>query len=222
MISTQTEENYTKVIYQLASGKEWINTKELAENMGIRPSSVTDMMQKLDSKGVVSYRKYKGVKLTSDGEKLALDIIRKHRLWEVFLYRKLGFSWDEVHDIAEQLEHISSSELVRRLDQYLDFPRLDPHGDPIPDDKGKIKRPKRKLLSDCVEGNQGQLVGVKDSSVDFLRFLEDRKLTLGIGLEVRSVHHFDSSMDLVLVDSGKVLNVSDRVTKNLYINTENT
>ena len=218
MKSSQSVENYIKGIYGLSSDSdEWINTKNLAEKMNTKPSSVTDMVQKLDAKSLVSYKKYKGVQLTKKGQELALIVIRKHRLWEVFLQKKLGFSWDEVHDIAEQLEHISSPELVSRLDQYLNFPKFDPHGDPIPDADGKIKEGERFLISVCQTGDSGKLVGVADSSTSFLKFLETKELTLGIQIRIKEKQEYDLSVDIELVDQKKLLNISNEVASNLFL-----
>ena len=218
MQSSNSVENYIKGIHSLSSSeKDWVSTNVLAEKMNIRPSSVTDMIKRLRSKKLVSYQKYKGVKLTSHGEELALKVIRKHRLWEVFLHNKLGFNWDEVHDIAEQLEHIASSELVERLDAYLEFPKYDPHGDPIPDSKGKMKDSSRELLSNLKVGDSGQLVGVEDSSSSFLQFLESKKLNLGCTISVIEIFEYDESMEIKLMGIEKSMNVSRDVCHNLYM-----
>ena len=203
MKSTQSEENYVKQIFQLSGDPgNWVNTTDLAAKAKLKPSSVTDMIQKLHQKKLVDYKKYKGVKLSLKGKELAINVIRKHRLWEVFLHEKLRFNWDEVHDIAEELEHINSSELVKRLDNFLNFPKFDPHGDPIPDAKGNFTKPDRFLVSECVDGDHGILVGVNDSSTSFLKFLESRKLTLGTTLSIIRSHDFDHSFDIE-VGSGR-------------------
>lgn len=218
MKSSDSVENYIKVIYGLSDKKKvWVNTNELAVQMSIKPSSVTDMLKKLDNKQLVNYQKYKGVKLTTEGNTLALRVIRKHRLWEVFLENKLGFNWDEVHDIAEQLEHISSPELVKRLDKFLDFPKYDPHGDPIPDHEGKIKPSKRNLLSAFYKGESGKLVGVDDSSSSFLKFLESKKLALGCEIIVYEKFDYDDSMDIKIMGTKEHLNISKEVSRNLYL-----
>lgn len=219
MNSSHSVENYIKGIYNL-SGEDalWINTNHLAEKMSIKASSVSDMIKKLSQRNLVEYKKYHGVRLTEEGKKLALKVIRKHRLWEVFLHKNLGFAWDEVHEIAEQLEHISSSELVERLNKYLDFPKFDPHGDPIPDEKGKIKKIKRDLLSECKKGDSGKIVGVEDSSAEFLQFLENRGLFLGCRLLVLECYPFDNSMDVEITDTKTFTNLSMTAGKNIYLN----
>src|SRR5690554_7659989 len=143
---TNSEENYLKIIYHLSlNSNSGVSTNAIAHAMESKPSSVTDMVQKLADKNLVAYKKYQGVQLTEKGKEVAMHIVRKHRLWEVFLVEKLGFSWDEVHDIAEQLEHIQSENLIDRLDKFLDFPTEDPHGDPIPNNKGELPKLKRQL-----------------------------------------------------------------------------
>ncbi len=196
---------------------DWVNTNDLAGKMNIKPSSVTDMIKKLDQKKLVNYQKYKGVKLTDEGTKLALKVIRKHRLWEVFLQEKLGFSWDEVHEIAEQLEHINSPELVTRLDKFLGFPEYDPHGDPIPDNDGKIKPSRRKLLSEFEEGQTGKLVRVDDSSSSLLQFLESKKLILGSEISLVEKFEYDGSIEIKIHGHRNNLNISREVSENLYL-----
>jgi DtxR family Mn-dependent transcriptional regulator len=178
------------------------------------------MVQKLHQKNLVRYKKYKGVRLSENGKDLALKVIRKHRLWEVFLHKKLLFSWDEVHDIAEQLEHISSPELVKRLDTFLNFPKLDPHGDPIPNESGEFTQSDRQQVSDCKEEDKGILVGVNDSSTAFLKFLENRELTLGTMLTIKKYQEFDQSFDIELGSRKKPLNISNDVAVNLFISKE--
>ncbi len=218
MKSSDSVENYIKAIYALYDKeKAWVNTNDLAERMEIKPSSVTDMIKKLEQKGFVTYRKYKGVKLSRKGQELALNVIRKHRLWEVFLSDKLGFNWDEVHDIAEQLEHISSPELVKRLDKFLDYPKYDPHGDPIPDDEGKMKKTSRTLLSEFKTGDKGQLVGVKDSSPSFLKYLESMNLSLGSNIQLVQKFDFDESMEIKLEGKREAFNISKVVSSNLFL-----
>ena len=218
MKSSDSTENYIKAIYSLSDhNAQWVNTNDLAERMDIKASSVSDMLKKLDQKNLIKYQKYRGVKLSDEGSKLALKVIRKHRLWEVFLQDKLGFNWDEVHDIAEQLEHISSPELVKRLDEFLNFPQYDPHGDPIPDANGNFKPLERHLLCDLEKNESGQLVGVNDSSPSFLRFLESKKLTLGSIITVLEYFDYDGSMDILLQNQNEKLNISKEVSQNLYL-----
>lgn len=218
METSNSAENYIKAIYRCSGeSSNWVNTSDLAEKMCIKPSSVTDMLKKLSQKKLVTYKKYQGVKLTPEGNKTALEVIRKHRLWEVFLHKKLGFLWDEVHEIAEQLEHISSTELTQRLDVFLDFPEFDPHGDPIPNAKGIIKKSNRRLLSDFKKGEQGKLVGVVDSSASFLQFLESKKIHLGSIILIKKRFEFDGSMEVEIKNQKSNLNVSREVCMNLYL-----
>ncbi len=195
METTITEENYLKAIWGLLpnSGKG-VSTNKLAERLETKASSVTDMIRRLSEKGLVHYVKYQGVKLSSEGEKVAIRVIRKHRLWESFLVEKLGFSWDEVHDMAEQLEHIRSTELTSRLAAFLGHPRFDPHGDPIPDEDGNFPEQERISLLHCNPGDEVLLTGVKDSSASFLQFLTKLKLELGSPFRVEEKIDFDQSI----------------------------
>ncbi|WP_294820981.1 metal-dependent transcriptional regulator [uncultured Flavobacterium sp.] len=213
---TYSEENYLKVIYHLSttSGKG-ISTNAIANVMESKPSSVTDMVQKLADKGLVNYKKYQGVELTDKGRFTALMIVRKHRLWEVFLVEKLHFSWDEVHDVAEQLEHIKSEKLTDKLDEFLDFPTEDPHGDPIPDRNGKIAKVDKKLLSEIAVGKKVICVGVKDSSPPFLQYLDKLQIALGSGIEIISKEAFDMSLTLRL--DIKDVTVSNKIAANLFV-----
>ena len=218
MKSSNSVENYIKIISTLSGEKmKWVNTNDLAGKMNIKPSSVSDMIKKLDQKKLVNYQKYKGVRLTNEGSKLALNVIRKHRLWEVFLQDKLGFSWDEVHDIAEQLEHISSTELVKRLDKFLDFPKYDPHGDPIPDNEGNINLSRSYLLSNLEVGETGKLVRVDDSNSSLLQFLESKKLILGSEISLIEKFEYDGSIEIKILGHGNNLNISREVSENLYL-----
>ena len=192
-----------------------IATNAIANVMESKPSSVTDMVQKLADKELVVYKKYQGVSLTDKGRLNAMMIVRKHRLWEVFLVDKLGFSWDEVHDVAEQLEHIKSEKLTDRLDAFLDYPKADPHGDPIPDRNGKIAKMDKEHLSETNEGKKMICGGVKDSSPEFLQYLDKQKIALGSAIEVISREHFDQS--LILKVDGKHLSVSNKIAANLFV-----
>jgi len=213
---TYSEENYLKVIYHLSLNQsKGITTNSIANEMESKPSSVTDMVQKLADKGLVIYKKYQGVSLTDEGMFTALMIVRKHRLWEVFLLEKLDFSWDEVHDVAEQLEHIKSEKLVNKLEEFLDFPTEDPHGDPIPDRKGKIAQVDKKLLSETAMGKKVICVGVKDSSSAFLQYLDKQQIALGSAIEVISKEDFDMSLTLKLGD--KQVTVSNKIAANLFV-----
>lgn len=213
---TYSEENYLKVIYHLSlSQTKGITTNAIANVMESKPSSVTDMVQKLADKNLVIYKKYQGVSLTDEGRFMALMIVRKHRLWEVFLVEKLDFSWDEVHDVAEQLEHIKSEKLTDKLEEFLDFPTEDPHGDPIPDRNGKIANVDKKLLSEMIVGKKVICVGVKDSSSAFLQYLDKQQIALGSAIEVISKEDFDMSLTIKLGD--KQVTVSNKIAANLFV-----
>ncbi len=216
---SETEENYLKAIYKLSEKVEegaYINTNAIAHQMNTKAASVTDMIKRLSEKKLLIYKKYKGVMLTESGATMAMNLIRKHRLWEVFLLEKLHFKWDEVHDLAEQLEHVQSGELTNRLDAFLGHPKYDPHGDPIPDKDGNIVYQSHLNLTDLSAGDKGVIVGVNEHTPDFLRYLEDQKLVLGTHLELIKCHEFDNSMEL-LVNQERTLTVSNLVSRNLTI-----
>jgi DtxR family Mn-dependent transcriptional regulator len=211
-----SEENYLKAILHLQkTSKSGVSTNALAEEMQTKASSVTDMVKKLSEKDLVIYKKYQGVYLSDTGRKTALQIVRKHRLWEVFLVDKLSFSWDEVHEVAEQLEHIKSDKLITELDKFLEFPKRDPHGDPIPDAKGDFHVANKTLLSNLSKGECGTLVGVKDTSTEFLKYLDKNNIALGKTIEVLDKEEFDESM--LIQTGGKTLRVSPMVTVNIFI-----
>ncbi|TXD70373.1 metal-dependent transcriptional regulator [Aequorivita lipolytica] len=215
---TLAEENYLKAIFHLeleTAGE--ISTNAIAERMDTKPSSVTDMVQKLSEKKLLIYKRYKGVSLTEAGRKVAAGVIRKHRLWEVFLVEKLNFHWDEVHEIAEQLEHIQSEELITRLDQFLGSPDFDPHGDPIPDKHGVLKRTEKKLLSEIEKNQQGICVGVKESSPEFLQYLDKKKVSIGTKITVLGKEFFDGSMIIQVFDDQFF--ISKTVAENIYVQT---
>ncbi len=215
---TLAEENYLKAIYHLEKeSKSGVSTNAIAVKLNTQPSSVTDMVQKLAHKKVLSYQKYKGSFLTKEGKKIATNVIRKHRLWEVFLVEKLKFQWDEVHEIAEQLEHIKSEELIKRLDAFLDHPDFDPHGDPIPDENGNIKPTEKKLLSELQKDQRGICVGVKESSSQFLQYLDTRNIGIGTTIKVVDKEEFDDSMTIQVGETQ--LHITDKIAHNLYINT---
>jgi DtxR family Mn-dependent transcriptional regulator len=213
---TLSEENYLKAIYHLEVGtKKGISTNAIAKSLETKASSVTDMVKKLSEKKVVLYKKYQGVTLTAFGKKTAANIVRKHRLWEVFLVEKLNFSWDEVHEVAEQLEHIKSPKLINQLDALLGFPTHDPHGDPIPDKDGNVNTVDKILLSTFSKDESGICVGVNDSSSEFLRFLDKKKITLGKKITVLEKEDFDDSLSIEI--DGKKLSISKKIANNLYI-----
>ncbi|MGY0391363.1 metal-dependent transcriptional regulator [Bizionia sp. KMM 8389] len=213
---TLTEENYLKTIYHLSNqGKETVSTNSLADAMRTKASSATDMIRKLSEKDYANYKKYKGATLTDSGKEIAINIIRKHRLWEVFLVDKLNFSWDEVHDLAEQLEHIKSQKLIDELDAFLGYPTHDPHGDPIPDKHGAITFVEKILLSQAKIGLKYSCLGVNDSSSEFLQYLNKNGIGLGVVIEVEHTEPFDKSISIKV--NGSQLTVSQSVAKNLYL-----
>lgn len=212
-----SEENYIKAIYHLQEGQSLVSTNEIARRMNTKASSVTDMIKKLADKNLAEYIPYKGARLTQNGVKCANQIIRKHRLWEVFLVEKLDFSWDEVHEVAEQLEHIQSQKLIDQLDKHLDFPKKDPHGDPIPDSNGNYEVISKTLLSQLQKGDKGTLVGVIDTSSNFLNYLDKHNIQLGTQMIVMEREDFDNSFTLQV--NSKLLQVSQQIADNLYLKT---
>jgi DtxR family Mn-dependent transcriptional regulator len=217
MLFSSTEENYIKSIYHLSEdGDENISTNDIARAVNATAASVTDMLKKLKQKKIITYEKYQGVRLTKEGEKIAKSIVRKHRLWEVFLVEKLGYSWDKIHDIAEQLEHIRSEEMIDKLDQFLDYPKLDPHGDPIPDALLQIKSKKQIVLAKLKKGDKGKVVGVKDSSAKFLQYLDTLNIRLGSLLVVQEIFEFDGSM-VIEIDKKQKNTLSQLAAQNIFI-----
>jgi len=213
---TFSEENYLKAIYHLtASSDAEVSTNAIAEMMETKASSVTDMLKKLAEKDLVNYKKYQGVSLTENGKLAAKMIVRKHRLWEVFLVEKLDFSWDEVHDIAEQLEHIKSEKLINKLDDFLGNPTEDPHGDPIPNAQGQIPKIEKQLLSDLAEGQNGICVGVKDTSSEFLKYLDKQGIALGSAIQILGKESFDLSLRIKVNENH--LNISNKIASNLFV-----
>ena len=212
-----TEENYIKAIYKLSeNGTQEVNTNAIAEALETKAASVTDMLRKLSSKNIVNYVKYRGVTLTVEGERIALQIIRKHRLWEVFLVEKLKFNWDEVHDVAEELEHISSTLLTKRLDEFLGHPQFDPHGDPIPSETGEMKQKKQRLLAELEVNDSGVVVGVNDSQPLFLQYLDKIGISLGSKIRVMDKMPYDNSLEIML-ENEKALLISSEVSKNIFL-----
>ncbi|RZK50185.1 MAG: metal-dependent transcriptional regulator [Pedobacter sp.] len=214
-MQSYTEENYLKEIYHLSQNGQAVQTNAIAEKMQTKAASVTDMIKKLSEKDLVNYIRYQGVTLTRKGEQAAISIVRKHRLWEVFLVDKLQFKWDEVHDVAEELEHIKSNILIERLDAFLGHPKFDPHGDPIPDQHGKIAAFNFDQLSKLKIGDSGTLTGVTEHSSPFLKHLEKLGLTLGKKIVVQDVLEFDGSIELKLEE--RVLNLSKEVSNHLLV-----
>lgn len=218
-MNSLAEENYLKAIYKLAeSGAENISTNAIAHKLSTSAASVTDMLKKLSAKKLIKYKKYQGLSMTESGKKVALGIIRKHRLWEMFLVKVLKFKWDEVHDIAEQMEHIQSEKLVQHIDKALNFPKFDPHGDPIPDVNGKMILAKNKsvLLAEIKEGKQHIITGVVDHSRSFLQLLDKSGITLGSKVKVKAVQPYDKSLSVIL-NGKKNLFVSNQIAKNILV-----
>ncbi len=212
-----SEENYLKAIYKISEQvQKNASTNAIANSLDTSAASVTDMLRRLAGKKLINYEKYKGVSLTTEGIVVATQLIRNHRLWEVFLVKKLRFSWGKIHDIAEQLEHIKSDELIMRLDAYLDFPRFDPHGDPIPNANGKFTIRSQVVLSEMHKGQEGILVGVKEQNSDFLKHLNSIPIKVGTQITVVETNSFDGSMKIEL-DSKKEVTVSKSIVYNLIV-----
>ncbi|MEI6947925.1 metal-dependent transcriptional regulator [Paraflavisolibacter sp. H34] len=189
-----TEENYLKTILALSGGSDEVTVNELSQRLGIKMPTVTSMMKKLAEKKLVQYQSYKPLKLTEQGRQEASAIIRKHRLTEMFLVQVMGFGWEEVHEIAEQVEHVRSSHFFEKMDEMLGYPKIDPHGSPIPDKHGRMEGVPHKKLSEAGPGETVTLAAVLNSSADFLKYLNSRDLRLGTAITVRSVEAFDGSM----------------------------
>lgn len=210
------EENYLKTIYHLSRELDGpVSTNAIADSLSTKAASVTDMIKKLSVKGVVSYQKYRGVRVSDEGKKAALHVIRKHRLWETFLVEKLKFNWDEVHEVAEQLEHIRSPLLIKRLDELLGYPKYDPHGDPIPDEDGEFKLKAKIALSECNQGKDGIVIAVNDDSSAFLKYLDKIGAYIGAKVKVIDRVEFDDSLEIEL-DHKKVF-ISKEVSENIWI-----
>lgn len=214
---SHTEENYLKAIFKIVEKDDKpASTNAISNEMSTTAASVTDMLKRLAEKELIHYEKYRGVTLTLKGNEIATHLIRKHRLWEVFLVAKLNFSWDEVHEMAEQLEHIQSAELVERLDEFLGFPKFDPHGDPIPDAQGKFTYRKQVPLLELEIGEQGIVVGVQDHAPNFLQYLDRVKLMLGAEIEMAERFEYDESVKIILSGNKEQI-LSKKVAQNLFI-----
>ena len=216
-----SEENYIKAIFHLQRQDGTVTTNELANELKTKPASVTDMMKKLKVKKLLNYQPYQGFRLNNEGTRVALGIIRRHRLWEYFLAEKLKFSWDEVHEVAEHLEHVSSKKLVDKLDEFLGFPRVDPHGDPIPDANGKIEISKKICLTDLPLNIAAVVCSVSDQSGKILELLEHKKITIGIRLEVKNKFEFDNSME-VRIGRQPVFTISEQLANNIFVTSPST
>ncbi|MFT3934107.1 MAG: metal-dependent transcriptional regulator [Chitinophagaceae bacterium] len=215
---SQAEENYLKALFHLTSetaDKQEAGTNELAATLNVKPATANDMLKKLKEKKLIVYEKYGKISLSTAGKKQAIEVVRKHRLWETFLYEKLAFSWDEVHEVAEQLEHIHSPKLIEQLEKFLGYPEVDPHGDIIPNAKGEIKLQARKTLSQIVVGKSCKLVAVKDNTASFLQYVI--KVGLGLSSKIRIVSRqdFDGTMEIDV--NGKKSIVSQKFAENIYV-----
>lgn len=216
---TQAEENYLKAIYKITqnTADQTVNTKAIADELGTTSASVTDMIKKLTDKSLLSYEKYYGVSLTKEGQKMAIKLLRKHRLWEVFLHDKLGFNWDEVHEVAEQLEHIQSLLLIERLDAFLDYPKFDPHGDPIPNENGNFTYRNQVSLSSIKEsGKQLTMLGVKRHHSEFLKYLDSIHLKPGAQLKILSIQEYDQSIKLRVEGRDEIL-ITQQVSQDILV-----
>lgn len=213
-----TEENYLKALLQLTletGNKEDVGTNELAAHLKLKPATANDMLKKLKEKKFVSYKKYGKSSLTTEGKKLAIEVVRKHRLWETFLYEKLEFTWDEVHEVAEHLEHIQSPKLISKLDKFLNYPAFDPHGDVIPSAKGEMKMPVKKTLNEEEIGHTCTMVGVKDNSATFLQYVNKVGLSINNQIKVLSKQNYDDLIEIEV--NGKSSSVSPKFAENIVI-----
>ena len=211
------EENYIKSIYHLQQGAESVTTNALADHIKTKPASVTDMLKKLQLKNLLNYNPYKGFRLSKEGNKAALNIIRRHRLWEYFLVNQLQFNWEEVHDVAEQLEHVISRKLVDKLDAFLGYPKFDPHGDPIPDSNGKINYQQQMPLVKLPLNTMAIITSVQNQSSDLLAFLSNRDLHIGTKVEVKQKLSFDNSLE-VKIKNKQSFHVSEQVANAIQVN----
>jgi DtxR family transcriptional regulator, Mn-dependent transcriptional regulator len=213
-----TEENYLKALLRLTvdnADKSDAGTNELASFLKVKPATATDMLKKLKEKKLVEYEKYGKISLTGLGKGEAIEIVRRHRLWETFLHDKLEFSWDEVHDIAEQLEHIRSTKLIDKLDQFLDYPEFDPHGDAIPNANGEMPRPFTKTLSEAIPEAVCTIIAVRDNSPSFLQYVTKLGLKINTEIKVLEKQEFDQSMELEVKDQR--ITVSKKFAENIFI-----
>jgi DtxR family Mn-dependent transcriptional regulator len=215
---TTSEENYLKTIYHLQEIEGTVSTNALAEKLKAKPASITDMMKKLNAKKLLNYKPYYGFSLSNEGKKIAVAIVRRHRLWEYFLSEKLGFSWNEVHHLAEELEHVESKELINRLDAFLGFPPFDPHGDPIPDQKGKMQNVRKIQLPQFPLQQIAEVVQVTNQSPEMLELLHHKNIGIGTQLEVKRHFQFDGSIEIKVRNT--LLNISAQVAENIYVRYE--
>lgn len=211
-----SEENHIKAIFHLQQQDGFATTNEVANELSTKPASVTDMMKKLKAKKLLHYEPYQGFRLSNDGNKVALGIIRRHRLWEYFLSEKLNFTWDEVHEVAEELEHVSSKKLTDRLDEFLGFPKFDPHGDPIPDINGNIEPAKVVSLKELAVNTKAVVSNIKDQSTEILEVLQHKNIRIGTRLEIKRKFDFDNSLE-IKIGRQPVITISEQLAKNIYV-----
>lgn len=211
-----SEENYIKAIYHLQGNEGMVTTNELSAELKTRPASVTDMLKKLKAKKLLHYERYKGFRLSTEGKKVALGIIRRHRLWEYFLSEKLKFSWDEVHEVAEQLEHVTSRKLIDKLDEYLGFPRVDPHGDPIPDQQGKISSTEQQPITEIPLNQAMEVCHVANQTTEMLDILKHHHISIGTRVEVRKKFGFDNSLE-IKVGKNQPFVLSESVARFIWV-----
>ncbi len=211
-----SEENYIKAIFHLQAENEMVTTNALAQELLTRPASVTDMMKKLKTKKLLHYRPYQGFRLNVEGKKVALGIIRRHRLWEYFLSEKLKFEWDEVHEVAEELEHVSSKKLIDKLDEFLGYPKFDPHGDPIPDIHGKMENYQRVNISDLPLNTIAEVCHVANQSSEILELMRHKNIAIGTKLEAKRKFAFDNSVEIKIRQQAPVT-ISEQLAKNIFV-----
>lgn len=212
----ETIENYLKTIYNLSSNNtSVVNNQSLADKLGLTPATVTEAVRKLHELKYVIYEKSYGTRLTTSGARMALNIVRRHRIWETYLAKELGFGWDEVHEIAEELEHVQNDKLINKLAEILGNPVFDPHGDPIPDANGKFKKSNFIKLSEAKVKSVYRIMGVTDHSTVFLKYLEKNYLVIGAEIQVKAIEEFDNS--LIMTCSGKQVVISTKVAENIII-----
>ncbi len=215
---TAAEENYIKSIYKLQDGQAVVSTNAIAYELDTKPASVTDMAKKLKEKKLIDYEKYQGISLTAEGRRLALQIVRRHRLWECFLVDKLSFSWNEVHEIAEELEHVRSEKLINRLSEFLGNPTTDPHGDPIPDAQGRFSKSRQLISLDKATARRLEVAGVSDQSSSLLEFLNAKGIRLGTQIDVIERYEFDNSVE-IKIRNQPAFTISEQVSKNIMVKT---
>jgi DtxR family Mn-dependent transcriptional regulator len=215
---TTSEENYLKAIFHLQTHEEVVTTTALATRLDTKPASVTDMMKKLNAKKLLNYKPYYGFSLSQEGKKIALHVIRRHRLWEYFLSEKLKFEWNEIHNVAEELEHINNKKLIERLDEYLNYPQFDPHGDPIPDSKGKIKKSKKISLAEMPLNKIAEVCQVSNQTNEMLELLNHKNIGIGTKVEVKRHFTYDESFELKIKSA--IVTISETLAKNIFVSYE--